>query len=126
MDLLDIEKINKEMALLACTINGSIYNHRLFDESIVLIEFFSLDRRRELDLKENLSVCPASTTRNIGLARRPTCALRGAALLCSLLAWGIVLAGYHCLLPFRDGSVTFFMRNTGLLLLCYYFGEASC
>lgn len=36
MDLLDIEKINKEMALLACTINGSIYNHR-FDESIVAI-----------------------------------------------------------------------------------------
>ena len=37
MDLFDIEKINKEMALLACTINGSIYNHRLFDESIVAI-----------------------------------------------------------------------------------------
>lgn len=37
MDLLDIEKINKEMALLACTINGSIYNHRLFDESIAAI-----------------------------------------------------------------------------------------
>lgn len=58
--------------------------------------------------------------------KSPPCALRGAALLCSLLAWGIVLAGYHCLLPFRDGSVTFFMRNTGLLLLCYYFGEVSC